>query len=71
VIEECLETGQPVRRRAVRIVAGSHDAPRRHRVLPSEPSRRPHGAICLFTDLTDIVELEEQLRLKDSLAVES
>ena len=27
-----------------------------------------HGAICLFSDLTDIMELEEQLRLKDSLA---
>src|SRR5690606_4679195 len=27
-----------------------------------------HGAICLFTDLSDVVELEEQLRLKDSLA---
>jgi signal transduction histidine kinase len=27
-----------------------------------------HGAICLFSDLTDIVELEEQLRLKESLA---
>jgi signal transduction histidine kinase len=28
----------------------------------------PHGAICLFTDLSDVAELEEQLRLKDSLA---
>jgi signal transduction histidine kinase len=27
-----------------------------------------HGAICLFTDLTNVVELEEQVRLKDSLA---
>jgi signal transduction histidine kinase len=27
-----------------------------------------HGVICLFTDLSDVVELEEQLRLKDSLA---
>ena len=27
-----------------------------------------HGAICLFTDLTEVMELEEQLRLKDSLA---
>jgi len=27
-----------------------------------------HGAICLFSDLTDIVDLEEQLRLKDGLA---
>ena len=29
---------------------------------------RAHGAICLFSDLTEIVELEDQLRLKDSLA---
>ena len=28
----------------------------------------PHGAICLFTDLTAIKDLEEQLRLKESLA---
>src|SRR5205809_5236849 len=27
-----------------------------------------HGAICLFTDLTAVMELEEQLRLKDTLA---
>jgi signal transduction histidine kinase len=27
-----------------------------------------HGAICLFTDLTAVKDLEEQLRLKDSLA---
>ena len=26
------------------------------------------GAVCLFTDLTAVVDLEEQLRLKDSLA---
>ena len=29
---------------------------------------RASGAICLFTDLSAVVELEEQLRLKDSLA---
>lgn len=28
----------------------------------------PHGAICLFTDLTAVKQLEEQLRLKESLA---
>jgi PAS domain S-box-containing protein len=27
-----------------------------------------HGAICLFSDLTAVVELEEQLRLKEALA---
>ena len=31
-------------------------------------SGHPHGAICLFTDLTPVVEMEEQLRLKESLA---
>jgi signal transduction histidine kinase len=29
---------------------------------------RKHGTICLFTDLTEVMDLEEQLRLKDSLA---
>jgi signal transduction histidine kinase len=33
-----------------------------------DKSGSPHGAICLFTDLSEVVELEEQLRLKDSLA---
>ena len=33
-----------------------------------DDSSAPHGAICLFTDLTAVVALEEQLRLKDSLA---
>ncbi len=28
----------------------------------------PHGAICLFSDLTTVKQLEEQLRLKESLA---
>ncbi len=30
--------------------------------------RRRHGVICLFTDLSSVVALEEQVRLKDSLA---
>ena len=29
---------------------------------------RAYGAICLFTDLSEIMDLEDQLRLKDSLA---
>jgi signal transduction histidine kinase len=29
---------------------------------------RRHGTVCLFTDLTEVMNLEEQLRLKDSLA---
>ena len=33
-----------------------------------DPSGQLHGAVCLFTDLTAVQQLEEQLRLKQSLA---
>ena len=69
VLEECLRTSKPVVRRAVPLtgVAASHLG------LTVSPIREEaggtaHGVICLFTDLTEVMELEEQLRLKDSLA---
>jgi signal transduction histidine kinase len=34
----------------------------------SDGQNHLHGAICLFTDLTPVMEMEAQLRLKDSLA---
>ncbi len=41
----------------------------RHRVAARpERGRTPAGVICLFSDLTAVVELEEQLRLKETLA---
>jgi signal transduction histidine kinase len=70
VVQECVATGQPIRRRAVR-VASRDDHPTHLGVTVSPietPTGVPHGAICLFSDLTDVVELEEQLRLKDGLA---
>lgn len=70
VIEECMDTGQPIRRRAVRIEPYL-DRPTHLGVTVSPIGTNPsaqYGAICLFSDLTDVVELEEQLRLKDGLA---
>ena len=69
VIEECLDSGQSVRRRAIRITKDGRTTHLGVTVSPigTEPGSQS-GAICLFSDLTDIVELEEQLRLKDSLA---
>jgi nitrogen fixation/metabolism regulation signal transduction histidine kinase len=70
IIEECATTGQAIVRRAVPLAAGAPGAT--HIGVTVSPvrdeSRQSHGAICLFTDLSEIVELEEQLRLKDSLA---
>jgi PAS domain S-box-containing protein len=69
VLEECLTTATPVVRRAVPITIGRVS----HLGLTVSPIREPggeagHGVICLFSDLSEVMELEEQLRLKDSLA---
>jgi signal transduction histidine kinase len=70
LIEQCLSSGRSMIRRAVEIPAAS--APSVHLGLSVSPlgdeSSAPHGVICLFTDLTAVVALEEQVRLKDSLA---
>jgi two-component system sensor histidine kinase HydH len=69
VLDECLRTSKPVVRRAVPLVGGAAS----HLGLTVSPIREgsspeTHGVICLFTDLSEVIELEEQLRLKDSLA---
>ena len=70
VIEECLTSAKPILRRKVQV--GLADGSAVHlgvTVSPIRASEGPaQGAICLFTDLSAVVELEEQLRLKDSLA---
>jgi len=71
VLEECLTTGRPVVRRAVPMT-GMPGAVS-HLGLTVSPIRgdgavAAHGVICLFTDLSEVMELEDQLRLKDSLA---
>ena len=70
LLEECLTTGQSVRRRTVKFE--TRDGGTTHLGVTVSPigtgGDSPHGAICLFSDLTDIAELEEQLRLKESLA---
>jgi two-component system sensor histidine kinase PilS (NtrC family) len=69
-IEECLSTGRPIRRRKLDIGPSDH-SPAYLGVSVSPLSNgqgQPHGVICLFTDLTPFIEMEEQLRLKESLA---
>lgn len=69
-VEECLSTARPILRRDVS--AAGADGGRVHygvTVSPLFDARGTlQGAISLFTDLTSVVALEEQLRLKDSLA---
>ena len=69
VVDECLRTGTPIVRRSV--ATGTDTTPLHLGVtvsplaVGSEPGR---GAICLFSDLTAIVDLEEQLRMQEALA---
>jgi signal transduction histidine kinase len=70
IINECLKTGTAIARRPVTLP----DLARGTTYLGVTVSplfdehTSLHGAICLFTDLTAVNDLEEQLRLKESLA---
>ncbi len=67
VITECLTTKRPIVRRSLLLIVGGK---RCHFgvTVSSLGDAEEQGAICLFSDLTNVVELEEQLRLKDTLA---
>lgn len=70
-IRECLTRRQPIVRRTLEMKPATGDAALHLGVTVSpifDEQNRLRGAICLFTDLSAVVELEEQLRLKDSLA---
>jgi PAS domain S-box-containing protein len=66
-IDECLATGEPIVRRSMEVPGAGQVTPKCVTVSPFESSGT-RGAICLFSDLTNIVELEEQLRLKETFA---
>ncbi len=70
VVEECLSSAQPVVRRALTIAR--RDRACTHvgvTVSPLFDERGAlQGAVCLFSDLTAVMELEEQVRLKESLS---
>jgi signal transduction histidine kinase len=69
LIDEALASSQAIVRRTVTI--GSPLKPS-HLGVSVSPMTRADGSlgavVCLFTDLTAVVELEEQLRLKEALA---
>src|SRR5688572_26087262 len=69
VIQECLSSRAPIVRRALQIPLGGDVTHVGVTVSPlGGRAGAPGGVICLFSDLTAVVELEEQLRLKEALA---
>ena len=69
VIGEALRTTAPIVRRTVTLEGGARPA---HLGVTVSHITGAHGekqaVVCLFTDLTAVVELEERLRLKEALA---
>lgn len=68
VIDEGLARAQPIVRRAVEVPGRARHLHFGVTVSPVGDPREPRGVICLFSDLTAVVELEGQLRLKEALA---
>lgn len=69
VIDECLKTGEPIVRRGVTLPEVGRGVHLGVTVSPLFGAQgQIDGAICLFTDLTAVKDLEEQLLLKESLA---
>ena len=68
VIVECLDGKAPIVRRAVTVTRAGDTMHLGVTVSPLSSEREIEGAICLFSDLTAVVALEEQLRLKEALA---
>jgi signal transduction histidine kinase len=70
VIDECLSTSVAVVRRTVHMPDRRQGASRFGVTVSPlfDEKEELHGAVCLFTDLTTVQQLEEQLRLKESLA---
>jgi signal transduction histidine kinase len=70
LIDEVLMSGVAIVRRSVTVTEPRNGVS--HFGVTVSPmfdeTRQLHGAICLFTDLTAVKDLEEQLRLKESLA---
>jgi len=68
LMAEALDGSSPIVRRTLTI---GGERPRHFGVTVSpitDADRVLQAAVCLFTDLTNVVELEEQLRLKEALA---
>jgi signal transduction histidine kinase len=68
LIDESLAGDTPIVRRGISMARGDEAMHLGVTVSPLTGEDGSQGAICLFSDLTKVVALEEQLRLKEALA---
>jgi signal transduction histidine kinase len=68
IIDECFARREAIVRRTIQLAGAGGVSHIGATVSPLVDGGELHGVICLFTDLTAVKALEEQLRLKESLA---
>ena len=72
VIDECLAGRVPIVRRTLEVDRATYLGQVTHLGVSVSPMLdehgKPQGAICLFADLSAVVDLEERVRLQESLA---
>lgn len=69
LIEDGLRSGSPLVRRTIRVESAEGPSYLGVTISPLPGAEQgPGSVVCLFTDLTSVIALEEQLRLKEALA---
>ncbi len=68
LIEDCRRSHEPVVRRTVTVTSPHATLHFGVTVSPVDHGEQSGSTICLFSDLTSVVEMEDQLRLKEALA---
>ena len=68
LLADSLETARPIARAELEVPGPIRSSRFGVTVSPLGGEEAPRGLICLFSDLTAVMELEEQLRLKETLA---
>lgn len=69
MVEHCLRTGELRRREEFSLKSSDGNLPRKigATVAPIDFAREDRGALCLLTDLTEVIELREAVALKKNL----
>jgi len=68
LVAEVMRVHAPITRRGLPMVASGREVRLGITVSPLQGRDGEHGAICLFSDVTAVLVMEEQLRLRDALA---
>ncbi|MEQ1759025.1 MAG: ATP-binding protein [Vicinamibacterales bacterium] len=68
LVDECRQNREAVVRRTVAVERPDGTMYFGATVSPVDQGEQSGGIVCLFSDLTSVVEMEDQLRLKDAMA---